>query len=122
MARVPIRIYKNSFLASVVSIFGTILSVSGIAMLFAVPLGGIVCILLGIGLFIWGGEISENKAFKKWIKDLESKGVVAALPASSELCVKVYNANPCKKTLNFIRKHNPNAAQLIENSLAQNKK
>ena len=63
-----IRWYKNSFLASVVSILGCTLILAGIMIVVEEEelAGGIMLAIVGLALAIWGKNISENKAFKKW--------------------------------------------------------
>lgn len=115
--------YRNSFLASLVSIFGCAMVMVAIAALIqgempvygAIPLaaaGGVVAYL--------GRKISENKAFKKWKKQLEAQGIDQRVRGSLQDAVTVYNANPGKKTLSYIQTLNPVAADQIRQMVAAN--
>lgn len=117
MARVPITIYKKSFLASFVSIVGSIMMVLGICLLFEELVAGIICTVIGIGFLLWAPIISERKLFKLWIKDLKTKGVIDMLPSSRDLCLQMYQANPKKRTIKFIAKYNPSIAVELSSAL-----
>ena len=122
MARIPIITYKNSVLASVLSIFGTAMIFGGIVgitsdisiTLTLVPVGGAV--------MYWAHQIAEKKQFKLWIKGLEEKGIIQQLSENAGLCFALYQANPHKRTIAFIAKHNPNAAEEIKEIRAQQKR
>ena len=59
--------YKNSFLASLVSIFACGLIAMGVMFFVdAMILEGLAMLAVGIPLFLLGRHISQNKAFKKW--------------------------------------------------------
>lgn len=122
----PIKIYKNSFLASVISLCGSAFTVGGICALFAEPVTGICCIAAGIGLLAWGKNISENKAFKKWWKQITDNHLEPQIAASQQTAIAIYNKNPQERTLKEIAKLNPAAAQNIRAQLEakkqQNKK
>lgn len=107
MARGTLITYPNCPLASTVSVFGSILAISGLYMLFSELVAGIVCIVIGVAFLLWAPLLAKRKRFKLWIKDLKSKGVLDALPASRDLCLKMYQANPTKKTIKVIAKYNP---------------
>ena len=117
MARVPVRIYKHSVLASVISVFGSIMAMSGVCLIFSVPVGGIVCAVIGIAMLVLASSLADKKRFKMWVKDLEQKGILARLPASRDLCVRVYQANPQMRTVQMIAKYNPAVAQEILSAL-----
>ncbi len=120
MAR--ITIYKNSIMANVCSLFGSVFMFAGIGVLFSGEiLGGIVAIAGGVGLNIWGSNISANKQFKKWKKQVESKGLTSAIASSDHTAITVYNTYPCKKSLEYIRSLNPRAAQEIDRQLSAKK-
>ena len=117
MARVPIKIYKHSVLASVISIFGSIMAMTGVCLIFTEPVGGIVCTVIGIVMFALASSLADKKRFKMWAKDLEQKGILAQLSASRDLCVRVYQANPQMRTIQMIEKYNPAVAQEIRSVL-----
>lgn len=107
--------YRNSFLASVVSIFGCVIAVGGISYIVDGNgvLAGVVMFVVGIVLAAIGKQISEDKSNKKWLKELQSKGLDGQVRASAEAANQLYNANPCDFTLKYIQSVNPAAAQQI---------
>ncbi len=117
MAMVPVTIYKKSFLASLVSIVGSIMLLLGIGLLFEETVAGIICAVIGVAFMLWAPIISERKLFKLWIKDLKNKGVIDQLSSSNELCMQMYKANPNKRTIKFIAKYNIAAAETISSAL-----
>ena len=119
MARVFVITYKNSGFATFVSIVGSILLFSGLGITFCVIwYTGLIMTALGAALMFGASHISKRRGFKKWIKRLQADGIIDALPNSEELCIKLYQANPCKRTLTFIRKRNPQAADYISKFIA----
>ena len=120
MAR--ITIYKNSFLATLVSICGYIGVVCGVMVMFEGDIAaGILMLAVGIGLAVWASKISQNKQFKTWKKQVEVKGLVPGVQSSVQTAIQVYNTNPSTKTLNYIRTLNPAAAENIAQQLAAKK-
>ncbi len=113
--------YKNSFLASVVSIFGCALVMGGIATFAedAAPAVGLIAV--GVVLAIWGKIISSNKAFKKWWKQVTDNNLEPVIARDLNTAVAVYNKNPQKRTLKKIAALNPAFAQQIEQSVAAKK-
>lgn len=110
--------YKNSFLASLVSLISCGMIMIGIMFLVdGMILEGIIFILLGIPLFLLGRRISQNKAFKKWWAELEKKGVIAQAASSTDVAKAIYKKDPKKRTLEAIRKINPIAAMEIEGKI-----
>lgn len=65
-------------------------------------------------------------SFNKWKKtEIKAKGFEerAKLPVTGvELCKKIYNANPQKRTLNYIKTFNAEAAEIIAAELAKKQK
>lgn len=110
--------YRNSFLASVVSIFGCILIMGAIASFGDDPAMAVCFLVIGVALAIWGKIISSNKAFKTWWKQVENANLVPAIARDVNVAVQIYNKNPGKKTLQKIAALNPAAAAHIEQSLA----
>jgi len=107
--------YKNSFLASLVSMLACGLVMIGIMFFIdGMILEGIIFVILGIPLFLLGRHISQNKAFKKWWKELEDKGVIDQARTNLATAKAIYDKDPKKRTLNAIRKINPMAAMVIE--------
>ena len=113
--------YKNSFLASVVSIFGCALIMIGIMGVVEGEPDALVCVIPGLALAIWGRSISHNKAFKKWWKQIEEKNLEPVIARDLNTAIAVYNKNPQKRTLKKIATLNPSFAQQIEQSIAKKK-
>ncbi len=114
--------YKNSFLASLVAIFGSVFAIGGVTICIEGDMSGIFLILVGIVLVIWGKTISENKAFKKWWKQVVDAGLVSQIATSTQTAIAVYNKNPQDRTLKKIEELNPAAAQTIRQQIAQQNK
>lgn len=77
----------------------------------------IICIIGGIAFTAWAEHINDKKIFNLWIKDLEKKGLREAVAESAEQAVALYNANPCKRTLKYIEKVNPQAGSFISEQI-----
>lgn len=108
--------YRNSFLASIVSIFGCFLGMLAAMLLVGgIFLGGIVLAAIAVGLIALGKQISVNKEFEEWWKQVKKNNLEAAIRRSRDAAVDVYNLNPEKRTLEKIRQLNPEAARYIEN-------
>lgn len=117
-----IRWYKNSFLASVVSIIGCVAILAGIyGIVDETVAEGVIAIVVGLALAIWGKQISENKAFKTWWKQVTDANLEPQIAQNVSTAIVVYNKNPQKRTLKKIAELNPEAARQIENSLAAKK-
>ena len=117
-----IRWYKNSFWASVVSILGCAMILGGIAT-FSESIGGaIALIVLGLVLAVCGKNISDNKAFKTWWKQVVDAGLIPQIAQSAATAIAVYNKNPQNRTLQKIRELNPAAAQQIQANIDAKKK
>ena len=118
-----IRWYKNSFLASVVSILGCTLILAGIMIVVEEEelAGGIMLAIVGLALAIWGKNISENKAFKKWWQQVNDHNLEGKIAQTESVAIEIYNKNPQKRTLKKIAALNPGAAASIERSLAEKK-
>ena len=118
-----IRWYKNSFLASVVSIVGCVMILLGITMAIQEEeiLIGIVLGIAGLAFAIWGKKISEDKAFKKWWQQVIDNNLEPQIAQSEAVAFNVYNKNPQKRTLKKIAALNPRAAASIERALAAKK-
>ena len=120
MAR--ITIYKNSILANIVNLCGYGIALSGIAALFeGVVVPGIVFIAIGVALIVWAANISENKVFRRWKKDVQAKGLEPLIRSNNQVALQIYNTYPCKNTLKYIQTLNPAAAQIIASQIAANK-
>lgn len=108
--------YRNSFLASIVSILGCVLGMLAAMLLVgSIFLGGIVLAAIAVGLIALGKQISVNKEFEAWWKQVRKNNLEPAIRSSRDAAVDVYNLNPEKRTLEKIRQLNPEAARYIEN-------
>jgi hypothetical protein len=108
--------YKNSFIASIISITGCMLIMAGIASGF-----NILMILAGIPFLIGGHEYSEYVAFKKWWKKVVEANLVPEIAKSTSTAIQIYNKNPGTRTLKKIRELNSQAAANIEAQLQAKK-
>ena len=109
--------YKNSFLASVFSIFGSVLVLGGILIVIEEGeiAGGILMAAVGVALILVGKSISNSKSFKKWWKQqITERGLEPHIAASVDIAVQIYNKNPGERTLKKIRQLNPAAADWIQ--------
>lgn len=120
MAR--ITIYKNSVLATVCSMFGYGIAVSGVLVTITEDvIGGIVMIVCGFALSFLASSISESKKFSEWKKQIKKGGYTSVIQNSIQGAMQVYNTYPCKKALEYIRTLNPQAAELIDQELLAKK-
>ena len=109
--------YKNSFLASVFSIIGSVLIIGGIVVAIEEGeiLAGIAMAVIGVALILTGRSISRNKTFKKWWKQqITEKGLEPHIAASVDIAVQIYNKVPGERALKKIRQLNPAAAEYIQ--------
>lgn len=118
MARVPIKIYPKSLLATLASLLGSVFFMMAIVLALKMEwIGAIVCVLGLIGMNLWAEKINERKiekkTFKLWVKELEKQGYDQMIAQSVEYAVSAYNAYPCKRTLKYIAQRNPYAARYI---------
>lgn len=110
--------YKNSFLASAVSIFGCAMAMGGIAMITDGDTEGAVpMILLGIALAVLGKVISNNKAFKKWWKQVKDNNLESAVATDLNTAIAVYKKNPQNRTVKKIEQLNPSFAEYIRKNV-----
>lgn len=125
MAR--ITYYKNSFLASVISIISSILGMFGGLMIAISILDGdfenMLPALLCLATAVCGGaiasSISKNKSNTQWWQEqIIQKNLEGEIKNSVDFCFKVYNANPNQWTLQKIEQLNPNGAAQIRQALA----
>ena len=111
--------YKNSVLASIVSILGC-LCILVLIMGDVYDTGEIVfAVILGVGLLVAGKLISVEKSFKTWWKQIKEAGLEERIKFDAEIARLIYNKNPKKRTLKEIEKLNPAAAQMIRAQLAR---
>ena len=112
--------YKNSLLASVVSILGCVLLMVVIFTWGEYSVEEMILpAILGVAMLIWGKVISNNKAFKTWWKGLEEAGIPERIKTDDAMAELIYQKHPKKATLNKIRQLNPGAAAAIEAALVK---
>lgn len=109
--------YPNSRGASVLSAVGGFLKAVGIPLILLFGMG-IILIGIGFGMQKLADVLNDKKTFKLWMKSLRDNGVLAQVPNNTELGVKLYEANPSKKTLKYLKKANPQAVLIIKNKAA----
>ena len=115
--------YKNSFLASLVSIFGSVMALGGLVTIVEGEEfgGGIALIVVGVAMVLWGKKISKNKAFKKWWKQIEDNNLEDAVKTDLNTAITIYKKNPTKRTIQEIAKLNPQFATYITQNVAKKK-
>lgn len=114
--------YKNSFLASVVSIFGCVFVITAISGCLEGEYAALLLAIPGIALLIWARKISHDKEFKKWWQQIIDNNLQPQIATSVQTALAIYNKNPQERTLKKIAELNPAAAQHIRQSLAAQKK
>ena len=119
MARMPLIIFKNSVLASILSVIGSCMLMVGLIMLFQDVWVGIILLAVAASMILLGYRISEDKRYNQLIDDLEKKGLLQHLPNDIGLCLAVYRSYPSKATLKLIEGYNPTAAAEIRRILEQ---
>lgn len=120
---------KKTFTESLLAFFAGVLTVSGGLSLLVVGSAfgeegmdyGIMFLLSALIFLIPASAIFEYLKFRRWIRYLKIMGVIEDLPRSETACREVYNTYPRRKTLNFIRKHNPGSAEQIKTSRGKEK-
>lgn len=118
-----VTLYKNSIIASVLSLAGTILALGGVVSLVSgEPAGGIVLILLGVAMMLWASSISERKAFQTWLKAAKEKADIdGMIRASESSAITVYNLRPGKSMLRYICGINHEAGAQIKKRIQETK-
>lgn len=131
MARVTYTEYKNSHLATAVSLLSSMCATGGILMAVAgifdgdfgmIGAGVVIALVCGIVGSALAEVINAYQSNAKWWKNVVRKqGWEAKIPNSVDVCFQVYNANPGEWTLNKIQALNPSAAAQIRQALAAKK-
>lgn len=122
MIRFRFTIYKNSILASLCNVFGTIFSISGIIVLISEDfMEGITLTIWGLLHIWWAASISKKKQFKQFVKFLQQNDIDSQMITSSNLCFEIYNKMPDKRTLKYIASLNPQAASQIQAMITKQK-
>lgn len=103
--------YKNSVLASIISIIGCVMVTVGIST------SEIMVAVLGAPLIFAGKMISSNKAFKNWWKQISDAKLIPLIAGDVNVAVSVYNKNPERRTLKKIEEVNPDAAKHIRETI-----
>ncbi len=108
--------YKNSFLASLVSIFGyTFLMISLVGFFSENDITlGIIMLALAIIFIPWAAVISENKTEKKWWKEITSKIPQSEIMSSKENILMVCSKSPkANRTYKRCLKANPELVMTV---------
>lgn len=113
--------YRNSFLASLVSILGGVMFFGGIATIVEDVAGGIAIMAVGVVMMIWGKVISNNKAFKKWWKQIKDNNLENTIKSDLNTAIAIYQKNPQKRTIKKIAELNPQYATYITENVAKKK-
>lgn len=129
MMRIRYTTYKNSILASAISVIGSIILVVTILGLvrMVIELGfdadifvvGMFNGAIGVGLQLLGVHISRAKQIKQFQKELKVQGQEVKIAASVEYAISIYNQLPGKEMLAYIGSLNPTAEKRIANSIAK---
>ena len=106
--------YKNSFLASLLSILGCI-CILVVAADFSYYSADVIvpAITGGIALMICGKLVSKEKSFKTWWKTVKAAGLEEQIKNDANIARIIYEKNPKKRTLKEIAKLNPAAAEML---------
>lgn len=134
--RITFQYYKNSVLASIISIFGCVLCYVGvIALIYTliyIVLGKestvdeiisyVITAAWGIFLIHISEQVSKKKEFKKWLQMNAEINLEDRIKASADFAVKAYNSCPNKYNLKFITDLNPEAGAYIVASIGKSVK
>lgn len=103
------KVYKSSWLATIVSIAGAGCIYGGIICLISGQiLPALICLAIGVAFYLLAEKIAANAVFKAWKKEVVSKGY-AQMIAQGNLSVAahLYQQNPGEKTLQYLETLNP---------------
>lgn len=104
--------YSHSRGATILSVMGGVLKGIGLPMILLYGVG-IIFIGIGLGMQKLAEVVNRNKVFRMWLKSLSEQGILEKISYDTELAVHLYEANPDKKTLKYLEKANPKAAEII---------
>ena len=113
--------YKNSFLASVVSILGCLMIMAAIGVFMEDVAAAIIFLVIGVAMAAWGKKISNDKAFKVWWKQVKDNGLEPVVARDLNTAIAIYQKNPDKRTVKQIEKLNPCFAEHIRKNVAGKK-
>ena len=104
------RYYKSSKSATVYWWIGILFAASGIGNVMGrMPLFGLGTIVIAFFFGILAENDVEEKTMRHWKQGLDEDGIRANLSEA----VQAYNRNPCRRSVNYIRRLNPEAADYI---------
>lgn len=113
--------YRNSFLASLISIVACVFAVCGVYAAVDGEISGLLLLIPGIGGVLLGRWISDRKAkktaFKSWYAE-RSADCDDLVRSSDAYATKLYRAMPTAQMLDYVRSLNPAAAAAIEGKSA----
>lgn len=113
--------YNNSFLASVVSILGCCLAMVGLSSFGDSILMALILFAAGFALMVWGRIISDDKAFKKWWKQIKDNHLEPVIARDLNTAIAIYQKNPDGRTISEIAKLNPSFAAYIQKNIVSKK-
>ena len=131
--RVSITVYKNSGLATVVSLIGRIVLIIGIFCIvsifevkeitdkIAAAFSSFLLIGVGILLTLLADRIATKKQFKAWQEKVIANGFTKDIRENPLAAIQIYNTNPGKDALEWIESLNPQAGMLIRQMTAKKK-
>ena len=113
--------YKNSVLASAVSIIGCIFAIVLVVEFESYDFAteSLPLALLALTFLIGGKLISNRKAFNTWWKQVEKANLIGAIKTDVSVAKTIYSKNPKSATLKKIEALNPEAAAQIRASIAK---
>lgn len=110
---VLLRYYKNSIPALFLSIFGSALQCLGVIGIFGNFAMGLSFLVEGSLLFFWGKRCSQHKTFRQWQKANANVDLEGIIRSSTANAYAVYDKCPNIYTQRYIKKFNPEAADII---------
>ena len=112
--------YKNSIVATVISILGCASAAGGLMLLvLANDWLGIVFILLGAVGVLAARVIHVNKNYDKWWSENVDSQRQEEIKQSREAAIAVYNENPRRRAIKKISELNPEAGAHIQERINQ---
>lgn len=114
-------IYTNSLLASIISLFGCGMIMVGIASFADDILMAIFFLVVGFALAVWARQISDNKSFKKWWKQVKDNNLEPVIAKDLNTAIAIYNKNPNFRTIQKIAELNPGFGAYIQQNIANKK-
>lgn len=119
---ISFTVYKHSALATALNIMGVCLVVSGATVLVSGEVvAAIVMLVIGVAFLPLAEVASERKKQKILIKIIKKRGMESMISSDVDFAIMSYNKCPGSKTLAYIKRLNPTAANQIA-AIKQNRK